>query len=136
VYLFRDKWGLAHNARNYRMQATYADVVTQVSRDPAGIGITEINHVSPDVKVVGISADDWGNPMYGTRDDVLSGRYPFDRFLYVYVRRLPGQPVDPFVREYLRMVLSKEGQEAIASDVKGYIPLNATELASELAKLE
>jgi len=136
VYLFRDKWGLAHNAHNYQMQSTYADVVRMVSSDPAGIGITAANRVTPDVKVVGVTAGDWGHPMVGSRDEVLSGQYPFDRFLYVYVRRLPGQPLDPFVKDYLRMVLSKEGQEAIALDDKGYLPLNATELASELAKLE
>jgi phosphate transport system substrate-binding protein len=136
VYLFRDKWGLAHNARNYQMQPTYADVTTKVSKDPAGIGITSLNRVRADVKVVGITAGDWGNPMVGSRDDVVSGRYPFDRFLYIYVRRVPGQPIDPFVKEYLRLVLSKQGQETIASDAKGYLPLNPTELASELAKLD
>jgi phosphate transport system substrate-binding protein len=136
VTLFRDKWGLAHNARNYRMQPTYADVTAKVSQDPAGIGVTSLNRVTADVKVIGVTAGDWGKPMVGSRDDVLSGRYPFDRFLYVYVRRLPGQPIDPFVREYLHMVLSRQGQETIASDAKGYLPLNATELASELAKLE
>ena len=136
VYLFRDKWGLAHNARNYQMLSTYADVTRKVSQDPAGIGITALNRARPDVKVVGVTAGDWGDPVYGSRDDVRSGRYPFDRFLYVYVRRLPGQPLDPFVKEYLRMVLSKEGQEAIAADAKGYLPLNAAELAGELAKLE
>jgi phosphate transport system substrate-binding protein len=136
VYLFRDKWGLAHNARNYEMQATYAEVTRRVGSDPAGIGITALNRVTPEVKVVGVAAGDWGDPMVGSRDEVASGRYPFDRFLYVYVRRLPGQPLDPFVKEYLRMIFSKEGQDAIASDAKGYLPLNATELASELAKLE
>lgn len=136
VYLFRDRWGLAHNARNYQIQSTYADVTKKVSEDPAGIGITTLNRVTPDVKVIGVTAGEWGKPMHGTREEVLSGRYPFDRFLYIYVRRSPGQPIDPFVQEYLRMVLSKEGQEAIAADAKGYLPLNASELSEELAKLD
>jgi phosphate transport system substrate-binding protein len=136
VYLFRDKWGLSHNARNYEMQATYAEVTKKVSEDPAGIGITTRNRVTPDVKVIAVTAGDWGTPMVGSKEDVLSGRYPFDRFLYIYVRRFPGQPIDPFVREYLRMVLSKEGQETIAADAKGYLPLNATELADERVKLD
>ncbi len=136
VYLFRDKWSLAHNARNYQMQASYAEVTRRVSEDPAGIGITTRNRVTPEVKVIGVTVGDWGRPMVGTRDEVQSGRYPFDRFLYVYVRRLPGQPLDPFAKEYLRMVLSGEGQDAIAADGKGYLPLNAGELADELAKLD
>jgi len=136
VYLFRDKWGLAHNARNYHMQQTYADVTKRVSEDPAGIGITTVNRVTPGVKVIGITPGEWGTLMRGSKEDVQSGRYPYDRFVYVYVRRLPGQPVDPFVKEYLRMVLSKEGQDAIAADVKGYLPLNAAEISAELAKLD
>ena len=136
VYLFRDKWGLAHNARNYHMQQTYADVTKRVAEDPAGIGITTVNRVTPGVKVIGLTPGEWGTPMRGSKEDVQGGRYPYDRFVYVYVRRLPGQPVDPFVREYLRMALSKEGQEAIAADAKGYLPLNAAELSAELAKLD
>lgn len=136
VYLFRDKWGMGHNARNYQMQRTYAEVTKKVSEDPLGIGITALNQVTRDVKVVGVAAGDWGRPMYGTREDVLSGRYPFDRFVYVYVRRLSDQPIDPFVKEYLRLALSKEGQQEIAADSKGYLPLNGMELATELSKLE
>jgi phosphate transport system substrate-binding protein len=136
VYLFRDKWGLAHNARNYQMQPTYADVTKKVAEDPAGIGITTLNRATPDVKTIGVTPGEWGKPMRGTREDVQSGRYPYDRFVYVYVRRGPNAPMDPLVKEYLRMVLSKEGQEAIASGAKGYLPLNPTELAAELAKLD
>jgi phosphate transport system substrate-binding protein len=136
AYLFRDKWGLAHNARSYQMQPTYADVTKMVSEDPAGIGITTLNRLTPGVKVVGLTNGDWGTPFRGTREEVMSGRYPFDRYLYVYVRRLPGQPIDPFVKEYLRLVLSPEGQEAIAAEAKGYLPLNALELTNELSKLD
>lgn len=136
VYLFRDKWGLAHNARNYHMQRTYADVTKAVSEDPAGIGITTLNRVTPGVKVIGVTPGEWGTPMRGSREDVMGGRYPYDRFVYIYVRRGPNQPIDPFVKEYLRMVLSKEGQEAIAADAKGYLPLNPGELAAEIAKLD
>jgi len=136
VYLFRDKWGFAQKARQYQRRRFYADVTKSVSEDPAGIGVTALNRVTSEVKIVGVTAGDWGKPMHGSREEVLSGRYPFDRFLYVYVRRSSGQPIDPFAKEYLRLALSKEGQETIAADPKGYLPLNATELANELSKLE
>src|SRR6266851_385757 len=136
VYLFRDKWGMSHNARGYQMQRTYAEVTRRVTEDSASIGITTLNRVTRDVKVLGITAGDWGRPMHGTREDVLSGRYPFDRFIYIYARRFRGQAIDPFVKEYLRMILSKDGQDAIAADAKGYLPLNGMELSTELSKLE
>jgi phosphate transport system substrate-binding protein len=54
----------------------------------------------------------------------------------IYIRRIPGEPIDPFVKEYLRMVLSREGQQAIAAALPKYLPLNAHEINDELAKLE
>ena len=46
------------------------------------------------------------------------------------------QSPEPVVREYLRFILSREGQEAIARGTLGYLPLNAAELAAERAKLD
>jgi phosphate transport system substrate-binding protein len=45
--------------------------------------------------------------------------YPRDRYLWIYAR----QPLDALVREYLRFVLSREGQEIAAADALGYLPL-------------
>ena len=68
-------------------------------------------------------------------EDVVAGTYPLDWPLYIYVRRSPGRPIDPFVREYLRLVLSREGQQAVANTPQAYLPLNSGEVAAELAKL-
>jgi len=136
VYMFRDKFGGNHQARKYQMLPSYADVVKRVSEDPQAIGITALNRVSSDVKVVGVTVNDWARPARGTAEEIVAGNYPFDRHLYLYVRRLPGQPIDPFVKEYLRLALSPEGQAAIAAEAHGYLPLNVHEAAAELAKLE
>jgi phosphate transport system substrate-binding protein len=59
--------------------------------------------------------------------------------LRVYVNRAPGQPLDPLVKEYLRMLLSREGQAIIAALPAGeepFLPLTAAEAARELAKLD
>jgi phosphate transport system substrate-binding protein len=55
------------------------------------------------------------------------------------VNRAPGKPLDPFVKEYARLLLSREGQEVVAAQKntpKGYLPLSAKEVAEELIKLE
>jgi len=54
------------------------------------------------------------------------------RFLLIYARR----PLLPLVREFLRLVLSREGQEVVAASPQGYLPLSAAEAAAERAKLE
>ena len=52
------------------------------------------------------------------------------------MRRTPGQPIDPLVKEYLRLVLSKQGQQIIAAEEDTYVPLSAVEAAAELEKLK
>ncbi len=66
--------------------------------------------------------------------DVYGGKYPLARFLMIYVNQTPGRPLDPLVKEFLRMVLSKEGQEVVVKD--GYLPLTATIFQQEHDKLE
>ena len=51
---------------------------------------------------------------------MTSGKYPLSRFLYIYINKAPGKPLDPLVKEYLKLILSKEGQEVVVKD--GYLP--------------
>jgi phosphate transport system substrate-binding protein len=118
------------------MLATYAEVIKNVSVDRLAIGITSLNRVTPAVKLVGIIASDLGMPSLGSVEDIRAGRYAFDRYLYIYGRLVSGKPLDPFVKEYMRMVLSREGQDAIADGQQGYLPLSGIEVAEELAKLQ
>ena len=70
----------------------------------------------------------------GNYSDVTSGKYPLARFLYLYINRAPGKPLDPVVKEYCKLIFSKEGQEVVVKD--GYLPLPANIVKEELAKLE
>jgi phosphate transport system substrate-binding protein len=65
---------------------------------------------------------------------VKSGKYPLNRFLYIYINKAPGKPLDPMVKEFVKLVLSKEGQEVVVKD--GYLPLPADIVKQELAKVE
>ena len=49
----------------------------------------------------------------GSYADVVSGKYPLNRFLFIYINRAPGKPLDPLVKEFTKFVLSKEGQEIV-----------------------
>ena len=66
-------------------------------------------------------------------DDVLSGRYPLSRYLYIYYNAAPNKPVDPLVREFLRFATSKDGQEIVVKD--GYLPIPAKVSTEEQGKL-
>lgn len=113
-----------------------AEVVREVGDDPLGIGFAAINHATPAVRMVPLSRREGERPSRATRADILAGRYPLDRYLLMYVRIPPGGRLDPIARDYLRLVLSPEGQRAVASGHLGYLPLSAAEAAAERAKLE
>ena len=109
-----------------------ASVVQGVTEDRFGIGYSGIGYKTSGVKVVAL--EDKGATSSGSYADVVSGKYPLARFLYVYVNKGPGKPLDPVVREFLRFVFSKEGQEIVIKD--GYYPLPAKVVQEELAKIQ
>jgi phosphate transport system substrate-binding protein len=114
---------------------TYAAVLRNVASDPLAIGLVAANEVTAEVKILNVTGGDLGKPSHPSAADIQNGRYPLDRYLYLYGRLVSGKPFDPFVREYMRMVLSKEGQQIIADDPHGYIPLNVVELTNDLEQL-
>ena len=56
-----------------------------------------------------------------TIDNVRSESYPFSRFLYLVINKKPGEPLPTLEREFLRYILSEQGQEQVARD--GYFPI-------------
>ncbi|MCO5400392.1 PstS family phosphate ABC transporter substrate-binding protein [Ralstonia soli] len=111
------------------------DAVACVAADPLAIGFAAINRGVPGVKVVPLSEREGDTPSAGSREDIVANRYPLDRHLLIYLRTDAQQKADPIAREYLRLMLSHEGQQAIANDGLGYLPLNASECAQELQRL-
>ena len=77
-----------------------------------------------------------GGTFYGTDDiaNIYAGNYPLARFLYVYVNKAPNKPLDPLVREFVKYLQSKEGQEVVVKD--GYLPIQAKIVQEELTKLQ
>jgi len=109
-----------------------ASVVQGVTEDRFGMGYSGIGFKTSGVKVLGLAEKDaFSN---GSYEDVKSGKYPLARFLYIYINKAPGKPLDPLVREYAKLIFSKEGQEVVIKD--GYLPLPASIIAEELKKLE
>lgn len=113
-----------------------AAAVQCVAGDRFALGFAAINRALPQVRALAVAPRAGMPATQATPAALMAGEYPLDRHLYIAVRRLPGQPVDPLVREYLRLVLSYEGQQAIAAGPLGYLPLNPEEIAQELSRLD
>lgn len=110
-----------------------ASVVQGITVDRFGVGYSGIGYATAGVKAVPIAKKP-GDPCHpATAEQSYSGAYPLARFLYVYVNKAPGKPLDPLVAEFLKLVLSKEGQEVVVKD--GYFPLPAKLAAEELGRL-
>jgi phosphate transport system substrate-binding protein len=80
------------------------------------------------VKAVAIA--DKAGPVEATQANAESFKYPIARYLYIYINANPSTGPDPIVREFIRFVLSKQGQKDTAKD--GYFPLPAKKAAEFL----
>lgn len=108
-----------------------ASVVLSVTEDKASIGYSGIGYKTSGVKAIALSEKD-GAPAYEpTYENVLNNKYPLGRMLYLYVAKEPNKPMPKMVEEFLKYVLSKEGQEVVVKD--GYLPLTAKMAEKQLA---
>ena len=69
-----------------------------------------------------------------TPENAITGAYPLTRYLYIYVNKKPNQPLAPLENEFMKMVLSKTGQQVVIKD--GYIPLPAKVVEKVLSTLK
>ncbi len=119
---------------NVNEQPGSASVVQSVTTTVNSIGYSGIGYVTSGVKAVPL-ASKAGEPFVeATAAKAISGEYPLSRFLYIYVNKHPNKPLAPLEREFVKMVLSKTGQQVVVKD--GYIPLPAKVVEAELKKLD
>jgi phosphate transport system substrate-binding protein len=107
-----------------------ASVVQGITKDKNGIGYSGIGYKTSGVKTLALSEKE-GQPAFEANyQNALSNKYPLSRFLYVYVAKQPGKPLPKLVEEFLKFIVSKEGQEIVVKD--GYLPLTAKMTAKTL----
>ncbi|MCK6681080.1 MAG: phosphate ABC transporter substrate-binding protein [Thermoanaerobaculia bacterium] len=111
-----------------------ASVVQGVTVDRYAIGYSGIGYTTPGVRAIPLSGKPGDTCHEATAEEAYSGKYPLARFLYVFVNKAPNKPLDPLVREFLKMVVAREGQEVVIKD--GYYPLTAALAKEELAKVQ
>ena len=108
-------------------------LVEAAAMDASGICYGPIQHQVRMVKAVPIVDFHASTAILPTVENILDGRYPLARFLYIYLNLRPGQALDPAHREFLRFILSRQGQSDVAHF--GAIPLPADLAAINLGKL-
>ena len=132
---FRDRVLLKGKYRDsVEEQASAQEMIKRLSEDRYGIGFTGVSYLTPNVRIVPLAETEAGPYSSGSLADVLKGAYPLTRFMYVYLKKEPGKPLNPAIEEFLKFILSKEGQETA---IKGgeLLPLRAETVKEERAKL-
>jgi phosphate transport system substrate-binding protein len=97
-------------------------ILRAIAKDPAGIGISNIHYATQDVKVMALSKQDHEPPVIPTPESVASRCYPLSRAVYVVLDRGTSDTVNPVTVEFLRYILSSEGQEDVLR-AGNYLPL-------------
>ena len=119
---------------NVNEQPGSASVVQSVGASLNAIGYSGIGYKTAAVKILPLSKDATGAKIDATTENAIKGDYPLARFLYIYVNKAPNKPLPPLEKEFMRMVLSKIGQQVVVKD--GYIPIPSAVAQKEIAKLE
>lgn len=119
---------------NVKEQPGSASVVQGVTEDKYAIGYSGVGYKTSGVRIVPLAKDEGGKFYDGDYDNVLSGKYPLSRFLYIYVNKKPNNSLDPLLNEFLKFILSYEGQQIVIKD--GYLPLPLKADMEELEKLK
>ena len=105
---------------NVNEQPGSASVVQSISSTLNAIGYSGIGYRTSSVRAVPLSKKG-GEAFEANEQNALAGKFPLSRFFYVYVNKAPNKPLSPLDAEFIKLMLSKQGQEVVMKD--GYIPL-------------
>ena len=119
---------------NVNEQPGSASVVQSVSTSLNAIGYSGIGYKTSSVRAVPLSKKPDGKFVEANPANAVNKTYPLSRFLYVYVNKAPNKPLSPMTMEFLKLVLSQQGQQVVIKD--GYIPLPAKTVEKILKKLK
>ncbi|WP_323135101.1 phosphate ABC transporter substrate-binding protein PstS family protein [Methylophaga sp. OBS4] len=111
-----------------------ASVVQGVTKSLNGIGYSGIGYKTSGVKAVPLAKAEGQPFIAATPENAANGTFPLSRFLWVYVNKAPNKPLSPIDREFMKMVLSKTGQQVVVKD--GYVPLPASVAAKYMDLLK
>lgn len=106
-----------------------------LAQDPDGIGYSGLLYHHPDVRPLALSVGDGDRAVMPTRASVADRSYPLARAITVFLDRRPGQPVEPRLGEFLRYILSREGQQAVLDHGAGYLPVPPALAREQLRRL-
>lgn len=131
-----DLRGFAHI---YRPDGSVYDsgqqILDALAKDPYGIAVSNVRYAGADVRPLALGMTPAG-PFYAVdKQSLIDGTYPLTRRIPAVIDRTPGMPIDPRLKEFVRYLLSRDGQRVLLQDGR-YLPLSAEAARRERKKLE
>ncbi|HEV3089620.1 MAG TPA: substrate-binding domain-containing protein [Candidatus Elarobacter sp.] len=136
-----DKWNenihaFAHIVQPNGKRYIEADQITDaLARNPYGIAYNRYRGDRAGTRRVPVAATEGGPYVEHTIENVQNRSYPLFSEAFFYANVKPGTKMNPMVKEFLRYILSREGQNEVQRDGK-YLPLTAAVAREQLKKLE
>ena len=136
-----DRWNedlhaYAHIVRPDGTRYIEADQVTDaLAKNKFGFAYNRYRGERPGVRRLPVAATDGGPFVEHTIENVQNRTYPLFNEAYFYTSVKPGTEMNPLVKEFLKFVLSQEGQAEVQRDGK-YLPLTAEVVREQLKKLQ
>ena len=109
-------------------------ILDALAKDRYGIGVSNLRYTNSQVKPIALACQ-YGGPYYeATKENLIQRQYALTRAVSIYVNRAPGKPIDPKVKEFLRYILSRDGQRDVVRE-GDYLPLSEEVVGKQLRKL-
>ena len=106
-----------------------------IARDKLAMFYVSPLSMGPELKELAVQAREGGPYVKRSLESCHDRSYPLTYQFYFYLNREPGKPVDPKVDEFMRFILSQEGQDCVQREGR-YLPLMPADLRVQLTKLE
>ena len=135
----RWRCGMKQYAHIHRPDGTIYDsgqqILDDLAKDPYGIALSNVRYLEDNaVKPLALARTASGPSYAATKETLIDRQYPLGRIIPAEIDRIPGQPVDPKVKEFLLYILSREGQSDIVRNGK-YLPMQPEAARREREKL-
>ena len=104
------------------------------SVDRYALGYTGVAYLDAPVKVIPVSVNAQGPFQAASYENVALATYPLSRLTFFNTNKAPGKTLDPALDEFLRFILSREGQQVVL-DHASYIPLRSHQVRDARALL-
>jgi phosphate transport system substrate-binding protein len=123
-----------YDANDRPVISSDAFMMQDLGKDLYAIAYSGVAEQTDEVKSLALAAKDGEPYIPFTRETVADRSYPLTRSMYIYLNRPPGKPLPANLDEFMRYILSREGQNAVAQQ-SVFLPLTPAAVAEQRKKL-